>query len=213
MFFSVICEWLHILVYRKTNLDGPYCTVGAIKMRGSDIMRAGKRLWRVMEGDSTRRDVHSFLGGHFLTNSTICQCVMLKSGLGTSNCNQWWHQVGQVHMNIYINKIKQLGEKSNSVDVLTLQPLLLLRGRWFCPCQASLCTPEDRCTCWGLSARLLPPDSEKQTSPTPSNHIMFIPGINCLHSVTVTSGVCSVNQLLGETSLCTFTLFAILLRF
>lgn len=59
---------------------------GAIKMRGPDKMRAGNRLWRVMKGGSTRRDVHSFLRGHFLTNDTIH--VMLKSGLGASDCNQ-----------------------------------------------------------------------------------------------------------------------------
>lgn len=174
-------------------------------------MRTGNRLWRVMEADSTRRDVHSFLRGHFLTNSTIC--VTLKSGLGKSNCNQWWHQVDQVHMNICIKKIEQLGEKSNSIDVLTVQPLQFLRGRWFCPCQSSLCLQEDRCIFWGLSGRLPPPDSEKQPSPTPSNHITFIPGIHCLNSVTVTSGVCSVNHLLGETSLCIFTLLVVLLRF
>lgn len=55
---------------------------------------------------------------------------------------------------------------------------------------------------------------ERQTSPKPSDCITFIPGIDCLNSVTITSGVCSVNHPLGEiTSLCIFILFAILLRF
>lgn len=49
-------------------------------------MRAGNRLWRVMKGDSTRRDVHSFLRGHFLTNDAIR--AVLKSGLETPDCNQ-----------------------------------------------------------------------------------------------------------------------------
>lgn len=49
----------------KPVLEGPYCSVGAIKVRGPDIMRAGNRMWRVMKGDSTRRAVHSFLRGHF----------------------------------------------------------------------------------------------------------------------------------------------------
>lgn len=132
---------------------------------------------------------------------------MPKSELGACSCNRWWDQVGQVHINMYINKTYELGERlglSNSVDVLSLTSvqslftLLLLRRGWFCPCQSSPCGQEDRFVFWGSSGRLLPPHLERQTSPKPSDCIAFIPGINCLNSVTITSGVYSVNHPLGE---------------
>lgn len=48
----------------------------------------------------------------------------------------------------------------------------------------------------------------KEACPTPSNPITFIPGINCLNSVSATSGACPVSHLLGETtSLCIFNFF------
>lgn len=127
---------------------------------------------------------------------------MPKSGLGASNCNQWWDQVGQVHINMYINKTYELGENLGpSIDILSLtsvQSLPFLRRGWFCPCQSSLCGWADRCVFWGSSGRLLPPDLERQTSAKPSYCIAFIPGINCLNSVTITSGVFSVNHPVGE---------------
>ena len=110
-------------------------------------------------------------------------------------------------INIYINRTYELDENlcpSNSIDILSLTSVqslftlpLLRRGR-FCPCQSSPCSQEDRCVFWGSSGRLLPPDLERQTSPKLSNCIAFVPGVNCLNSVTITSGVCSVNHPLGE---------------
>jgi len=48
---------------------------------------------------------------------------MPKSALRASNCNQQWDQVGQVHINVCINKIHKQGENlgpSNSIAILSL---------------------------------------------------------------------------------------------